>query len=363
MPLLTLFLIGAASTYLLTGFVIRLAKKFGFVDSPTRSHPAILHKKPLPRAGGLGIFLGICLSLLTLFVTDTVGFDKHLVGILLAGFLLVVVGLADDRYDLNPYFRLFTNIAAVLIVVGAGIGIKSFTNPLGGQILLDSWRISFVLPGSLPLLSGIHSIVVWADLFALVWIVWIMNALNWSSGIDGQLSGIAAISLATVGFVSLRSISSDQTQVLTAALAFSASGAYLGFLPWSFYPQKIMPGYGGSTLAGFLLATLAILSGAKLATAALVLAVPIIDGVWAIVRRLWKHRSPVWGDKEHLHHQLLKRGWSIPKITFFYYFITASLGLFALGLDSKGKLFAIAVSAIVLMGFLLTLRRVSPSHG
>jgi UDP-GlcNAc:undecaprenyl-phosphate/decaprenyl-phosphate GlcNAc-1-phosphate transferase len=186
-----------------------------------------------------------------------------------------------------------------------------------------------------------------------------MNTVNWSSGIDGQLAGVVGIGFLALGLVSLRSIESDPAQLLTAAIAFTAAGSYLGFLPWSFYPQKIMPGYGGSALAGFLLATLSILSGAKLATAALVLAVPLVDGVWTVARRLYQGKSPVWGDRKHLHHQLLKRGWGVPKIVLFYYSITALLALIALSLDSQGKLFAITMVVVILLGVLFTINLLS----
>jgi UDP-GlcNAc:undecaprenyl-phosphate GlcNAc-1-phosphate transferase len=137
-------------------------------------------------------------------------------------------------------------------------------------------------------------------------------------------------------------------------LAFAAAGAFLGFLPWSFYPQKIMPGYGGSTLAGFLIAVLAILSGAKLATALLVLIIPLVDSVWTIVRRLVNRRSPVWGDRLHLHHQLLKMGWSVPKICLFYYLIGLILGVLALNFDTREKFFALSVLGVLTFSLLFT---------
>lgn len=354
-----LFVLAGALTFLLTPAIIAFAKKFGFLDLPSRPHPAIIHKKPLPRAGGLATFLGIFLTLGIFFSFGHLTASKPLVGILAASFLIVATGLADDHFDLNPYLRLATNFLAILLVVGAGVGISGFTNPLGGFIHLDSLRLSFTVPSLLPF-AGPHSILVYADIFAFLWIAWIMNALNWSSGVDGQLSGIAGISFLILGIVSLRL--PGTTQILTASLAFAAAGSYLGFLPWSFYPQKIMPGYGGSALAGFLLATLSILSGAKLATAALVLAVPIIDGLWAVFRRIYHGRSPVWGDREHLHHRLLQRGWSVPKIALFYYSTTALLGVAALTLSSRGKLFAIVMVAIVILGVIFTANQTSGKY-
>jgi UDP-GlcNAc:undecaprenyl-phosphate GlcNAc-1-phosphate transferase len=353
----SLFLLAAGLSFLLTPIFIRFAKQFGYLDLPNRPHPAILHHSPLPRGGGVPVLAAVLITFTVLLLTGVLPLSKALIGISLASTLVVIVGLLDDKYDLNPYLRLSTNIGAVCLVVGAGIGIASFTNPFGGHVFLDAWRIKFSIPDPFPL-AGPHSILVWADIFALLWIVWIMNALNWSSGVDGQLSGIAVIGFVILGLISLRNLH-DPTQVLAACLAFSAAGAYLGFLPFSFFPQKIMPGYGGSTLAGFLLATLSILAGAKLATAVLVLAVPLVDGAWAVVRRILKKKSPVWGDKGHLHHQLLARGWSIPKIALFYYSVSLALGLAALALDSQGKLFALVMVGVVILGVLITIGRQS----
>ncbi len=325
-----------------TPLTILLAKKFGLVDNPKRSHPAILHKKPIPRGGGIPTFLAIFLT--TLLFTPL---DQHLVGIFIGGLILVLVGVLDDKYDLNPYLRLIANFLAALVVVASGIGITWITNPFGGQIRFDQ----IILPFNF---FGMHQLVLFADLFALVWIVWVMNALNWSSGVDGQLSGIVVVSTFIMGMVALKYVNSDPTQTPVAVLSFSVMGAYLGFLLFSFYPQKIMPGYGGSTLAGFLLAVLAILAGGKLATALLVLTVPLVDAFWAIIRRLLSRKSPVWGDRDHLHHHLLDLGFSIPQISLFYIFVCAIFGTVSLLLDSQSKLFALALVATGIFGLLIT---------
>lgn len=339
---MTIYLAGLVSfiiVLLVTPAVILLAKKWDLIDYPTRLHPAIIHKIPLPRAGGVPTLIAILLSYLPFAQPD-----KHIVGVFLSAILIVTVGTLDDKYDLNPFVRLLTNILAGLIVVGFGVGITAITNPFGGEIRLDSLVLHFNFYGP-------HSIIIWADLFALALIVWIMNALNWSSGVDGQLSGIAAVSTSILGLVALRYLSSDPTQLSVVTLAFVTAGAYLGFLFWSYYPQKIMPGYGGSTLAGFLLAVLAIMSGGKLATILLVLAVPLVDSFWTIWRRLLSGRSIFRGDKEHLHHKLLELGWSKRQVALFYWIICAILGLTALNLSSQGKFFA----GVLILGVILTI--------
>jgi len=325
----------------LTPIVIFWAKKNGFVDNPkTHKHPAILHKKSIPRAGGLAIWLAILPILLI-----SVPIDKKILGIILAGSLVVLVGTLDDKYEISPYWRLLSNFAAAVIVVSAGIGITAITSPLGGMIKLDSLRFSFDF-------FGPHSILVWADIFALFWIVFIMNMLNWSSGVDGQLAGIVTIVALTLLAVSLKFIPSDPSQKSIATISAIVAGASLGFLIYNWHPAKIFPGYG-ATVLGFLIAVLAILSSGKVATASLVLAIPIIDGVLTIGRRIWQKKIPVWGDRAHFHHLLLDFGLSQRQIALFYWTICAILGAISLYLKSLGKLLALSLLIFLIGGIIL----------
>ncbi|MFH0863589.1 MAG: MraY family glycosyltransferase [Candidatus Gottesmanbacteria bacterium] len=338
-----LSLVAFITTFLLTPIVAKLAKKYGLVDDPhKRHHPAHTHKGIIPRAGGLSIYLGIFIACMFLPL------NKALIGILLGATLIVIVGLWDDKADLSPYFRFITNLLAVILVVGAGIGIPYITNPLGGILQLDTWRISFDF-------FGPHSILVWADLFAIFWIVWTMNIVDWSGGVDGQLPGFVAISAIVIGIVSWRFSAHDISQLSIMALSFITAGAFLGFLPWNFYPQKIMPGYGGKTLAGFLLAVLAILSGTKVGTALLVLGLPMIDAFYIFFRRIIKGKSPVWGDRQHFHHRLLDLGWGKRQIALFYWIFSAILGTIALTVNNRQKVYTAILLAVVIGGLILWL--------
>ncbi len=271
--------------------------------------------------------------------------DKHLLGIILGATVTLIVGLLDDKLDLNPYLRLLANGLAASCVVGAGIGIAFVTNPLhGGVIHLDQPQINYVLFG------GWHSIWILSSLFGLFWIVWNMNIVGWSSGIDGQLPGFVVIAAVVIGVLGLR-VSQDITQWPVIVLAAACAGAYLGFLPWNFYPQKIMPGYSGKSLAGFFLAVLAILSGAKVATMILVLGIPMADAILSIIRRITAGHSPVWGDRGHLHHKLLDLGFSKRMIAIFYWFFAATLGMGALFLNSQQKFYAIVMVFVILVAF------------
>jgi len=338
------FLISFLVAFLGTPLVIKIANFFGLVDSPKkRSHPAHVHQGTVPRAGGLAIFIGVLIASLVFLPLD-----KHLKGILLGAVIVIIVGLLDDKYNLSPYPRLITNFLAALCVVGVGIGIAFINNPFGGVIHLDQPRIYFYLLGEQ------RSIWVLSDLFAFFWIVWCMNMVNWSKGVDGQMPGFVAIAAVVIGILSLK-FSADITQWPVTILAFITAGSYLGFLPWNFYPQKIMPGYGGGSLGGYLLATLSILSTTKVGTMILVLGVPLIDGVYTVVRRLASGRLPFWGDRGHLHHRLLDLGWGKRRIAIFYWLVSAVLGIIALNLNPRQKLYTIVLLTVLIGGVLLWL--------
>lgn len=339
------FLFSLLLTFVLTFFLIPVAIKFGLIDDANiRKHPAHTHKGIIPRAGGLAILIGLIMGIL-FFIPIT----KQVLGIMLGAAILITVGLIDDKYDISPYTRLITNIIAALVVVGSGIGIPFITNPLGGIIPLDTWIISFNFWGQ-------HDILVWADIFAVIWIVWCMNMVNWSKGVDGQMPGFVGISALTIGLLSLRFINiGGYEQLIPATLAFITAGIFFGFLPWNFYPQKIMPGYGGGSLAGYLLAVLSILSGAKVGTAFIVMGIPMIDAFYTIIRRLSTKKSPFLGDRGHLHHRLLNIGWGRRRIALFYWIISVILGIIALNITSKEKLFVVLLLAVLLGGFLLWL--------
>jgi len=337
------YIVSALATLGATPLIIWFAKKFDLVDNPvTRYHPAHTHTGIIPRAGGLAICIGLIAGIL-IFVPMT----KLYTGVLLAGILLVIVGLIDDRQDVNPWLRLGTNALAALIVVSAGAGIPYITNPLtGGVIHLDTWRITFSF-------FGTHSILVFADALAFVWILWTMNIVGWSAGVDGQMPGFVAIAALTLGLLSLRFTAADPSQGAVTTLAFVVAGVFTGFTPWNFYPQKIMPGYGGKTLAGFLLAILGILSYGKFGTALLVLGIPMTDAAYTLLRRIGKRKSPVLADRGHLHHTLLDLGWGKRRVALFYWGVSAILGLVALTVTSRQKLFTLLVVAVSFTAFLV----------
>ncbi len=339
-------LVSLVTVALATPLVIIFYRRRRWLDDPAKqSHPKVVHKYPVPRGGGIAIFAGIMLAGL-LFLP----LDKHLIGIMAGGLILVISGFLDDIYNLNPYLRLGLCFLAAGVVVMVGIGVPYVSNPFepGAVINLSQPQIPLYIFGKL------RTIWIWADLVALIWIVASINFVNWAKGLDGQLPGIVVVSAIIIGILSLRFVD-DPTQWPVIVLAFILAGAYLGFLPFNFYPQKIMPGYGGGALAGYFLAVLAILSGAKFATAILVLGIPMLDAVYTIARRLYRHRSPVWGDRGHLHHKLMDLGWGKRRIAVFYWAVSAALGALALNLNSRQKAYTLMLLGVIIGAVLVWL--------
>jgi len=329
------FLVAFISTIIATPICIRLLKKAGIVDDPAvRRHPAIIHSKPIPRGGGIPLFIGVAASAI-LFI----GVNKITFSIFLASLISLVVGVLDDKFDISPYKRFAVNIFCAIIIVASGVSVNFITNPLGGILYLNEFKFGFIFL---------------SDIVAVLWIVWVMNMLNWSKGVDGQMPGIVAISAIFIGILSMRFGIGDTLTQTTTSLSFIIAGASLGFLVFNFHPAKIFPGYGATSIY-LLLAVVSILSSAKLATAILVMGVPLADGAFTILRRIITGRSPFWHDKKHLHHLLLSTGAGQRQIALFYWVVSVIFGSLSLILSSRGKIFAIIMLVIVVGGTLLFL--------
>jgi len=321
--------------------------RHGWIEDPQQKQSKTQNAtalRPVPRGGGIPVYISVLITSLIFLPLD-----KHLFGILLASFTVLMIGVWDDIKDISPKLRLLTNILSALIVVGSGIGIAYISNPFGGVINLSTPQITFSL-------FGPHTIWILSDLLAILWIVWSMNIVGWANGVEGQLPGFVSISAIFIGILGLQ-YSSDITQWPVIILAGSVAGAYLGFLPFNFFPQQMMPGYSGKSLAGFFLAILAILSGAKLATVILLLGIPMIDATFVILRRL-KQGKPIYlGDGQHLHHRLLKHGLTRPQIAICYWMFSFILGFISLYLNSQQKFYVFIGLILVFIGFTLQLSR------
>ncbi len=341
------FVTSLTCTAILTFLTIKIALRYGLIDDPTKhKHPGIIHSRIIPRAGGLPLFLGTLITSL-LFIQ----FTSALTAVFFASSLALITGLIDDKLnaqakDLSPYFRFVIILLTSIIVVVSGISINYITNPFaGGVIHLNT--IQFNLP-------FFPYVIYLSNIITVLWLIWVMNMTNWSKGVDGQMPGIVAISAFTIGLLSLKLNQGGPSPLLDAKLSFIIAGAAVGFLLFNFYPAKIFPGWSATSLY-LLLGVVAILSSAKLATAILVMAVPMVDALFIIIRRIRNKKSPFQGDKNHLHHILLKLGYNQRQVAFFYWGFSAVLGLLSLILESKSKLFAMIMVIAITGGALLFL--------
>jgi UDP-GlcNAc:undecaprenyl-phosphate/decaprenyl-phosphate GlcNAc-1-phosphate transferase len=319
----------------LTPAVRKLAWKLECIDIPRP--PRNLHPKPIAKLGGLAVFLAV-LAMVALYVhSGAVNYQivplRFIVAMLAGGAVLMVGGILDDKYDLPPYVLWLPPAIAALIVVasGIGVGITFISNPFGAPFSLKFLVLG--LPAS--------AIFVW------VWMMGMMFTTKFLDGLDGLVSGIGLIASISLFFLSL---GPQVNQPITATFAIIFAGALAGYLVYAFYPASIFLGEGGSTFIGFMLGVLSIILGAKITTALLVMGIPILDVAWVLSRRLLYARSPFRGDRLHLHFRLMDLGFSHRATVLALYLISALFGFTAVFLQSLGKLIALVILFIVMIG-------------
>jgi UDP-GlcNAc:undecaprenyl-phosphate/decaprenyl-phosphate GlcNAc-1-phosphate transferase len=296
-------LVALVVVVLLTPAVGGMARLLGAVDAPGGRR---LNRSPVPRLGGLALFLGIFVPALAFL-----RLDHQTRGLLLGSAVAVTVGAIDDFRGLRWFEKLGGQVLAASIPVGFGVWVDRFTFPV----------------------VGIHSLPSWVGMpLTVIWIVAIMNMVNFLDGLDGLAAGVAAIAGATFAVIAL-SLGKPDAAVLSAIVL----GASLGFLRHNFYPARIFMGDSGALLLGFVLATVSVQGLLKTAATValffplLVLAVPIVDTTFVVARRL-KHGERVFaGDQAHLHHRFLRRGFSQPRAAMTIWVWCLSLAAAALG--------------------------------
>lgn len=342
------FLLAFGLAVLLTLIIKRIALKYQIIDRPDVSSERKIQTRPIPLLGGLAIFLSFTLVMLgyTLFSERVIGgymLPKYLAGMTIGGLLLMIGGFLDDKYNLKAKKQIIWPILACLIIVASGIGITYITNPLGGTIYLDTIKIKLLSLGNIP-----YYFTVFADIFAFFWLLGMMYTTKLLDGLDGLVSGMTTIAALIIFFLSLNK---EVAQPETALLAIILAGASLGFLLFNFHPARIFMGEGGSLWTGFMLGVLAIISGAKIATALLVMGIAILDVIWVIIRRLFfEKKSPFKSpDKKHLHFRLLDVGLSHRQAVLFLWFLSLCFGLTALFFKAQQKLITLVVLAGVMI--------------
>ncbi len=328
--------------------VKKFAFKFGITDNPEKSSRKI-HSKPIPLLGGFGVFLSFVVVVAVLsffsdfFPSRYVSWD-FLSGIFVSGIILMIGGYLDDRYSLSPKVQFLFPVLAVLVILGSGVGIEIVGNPIGSGVLrLDIWQFEF----SSAILSRTLTFVLIADIFIILWLLGTSYTTKFLDGLDGLVSGIGAIGAVIIFALSL----TDKTfQPDIALLSIIFAGALIGFLFWNIHPARMFLGEGGSLWVGFMLGLLAIISGGKIATALLILGIPILDVAWVITRRLFfEKKSPTIADSKHLHFRLLLAGFSHKKAVFLLWGFSAFFGSVSLLFQTKGKTYLLVVLILVML--------------
>jgi len=253
-----------------------------------------------------------------------------------------LVGFLDDRYKLGYLSRLLLVLpVSIVIIVLSGFIMIYIPNPFGQPLKLDSWVFNFQLFGN-------HSIIVFAAIFAFLWLLWLSQMLSFNNGIDGQFVAISSVTALVIGLLSFRFGNLTYEQQISAKISFITLGALLGLFIDTFPPQKIIWGWG-ATAVGLIFASLSLLSGTRVASAFLVLLLPSIDVAYVLFVRLKEGKSPFKGDRNHLHHKLIDLGWSKRKIASFYWLISAVFGVLTYYTSGRSK----ALTTLMLTGVLL----------
>jgi len=347
MPILLIFLLVFLAAFgvalLTTPVAHRLSLRFGIFARPggRRRHPGLI-----PKLGGIPVFaaflIGAALAwwLLPPVPPDANPDDARLLrGVLWGSIVMFAGGLLDDRLELPPRALFLIQFLAVAVAVGHQVFIQQFTVPFVGPFALN-WETDVVQALVMFLLTSL-------------WIVGMVNTVNFLDGLDGLAVGVGTIAALLFAWHGHR-----LGQTTIAAFPLALAGALLGFLPFNFAPARIFLGSAGAYLLGYGLATMSILSPAKIATALLVLAVPIMDVAWQIFDRLRRGKSPFRGDRGHLHFRLSDFGLPTREIVIGYYLVATIFGLVAIfAANPVTKLIMLIVLSVLVLGAMAWLSR------
>lgn len=327
-----LYIAAFASAFAITLVTTPLAKKIsmrvGAIDYPKDRG---MHKKPMPRMGGIAIVFGFMITVLVLsnFVESIE--RKQFAGLVIGATIIVILGVFDDIYNLRARFKLCIQIMAGLVVVFSGIRINVVLWPFTAYLQTLSGPIT------------------------LVWIIGVTNAVNLIDGLDGLAAGVSSIAALCLMVLCVLT-GSETAVVLTAALA----GACLGFLPRNFNPAEIFMGDTGATFLGFVLAVTSILGVFKgyailaLIVSLLCLGLPIFDTLFAMLRRVIRHKPIMQADRGHLHHRLIDRGYSQRQAVLILYGISLLCGLLAIFISFKDtRTIVVVILTIIVLSFVI----------
>jgi len=344
-------------TFLLTGVVRLLAVRAGVV-TPIRDRD--VHSLPIPRMGGVAVYAGFAAAVLMALQLPALGSafvsSSEIVGVLAAGGLICVIGVLDDRFDLDAVAKLAGQILAAGVMVLFGV----------------QWQVLW-LPGSGPTGGSLVSLDQTQGMVLTVLLTVVLtNAMNFIDGLDGLLAGVAAISATALFVFSARQLalsgdtsSASQPPLITAALV----GACIGFLPHNFSPARIFMGDSGAMFIGLAMAGATVSAGGKLdpstfgprSTIALlaplivalaVVFIPLLDFLMAVIRRTKEGRHPFSADKQHLHHRMLAIGHTHRQAVLIFYlwaFVLAGGAVSLAFVTRDGAMIAVGVAIFMLV--------------
>lgn len=325
--------------------------RLNVLDKPDKERK--LHGKSTPLLGGIAIFAAF-FAVLFFLKTRLLAGDLtygHWLGFFLGGLCLMIGGFLDDKYNLRPSRQLLFPILAALFVIGGGVGIEKITNPFGGFLYLNTYQVPVFSYG-----GAIYYFTIISDVLVFLWLMGMMYTTKLLDGVDGLVSGLAVIG-GLITFLFTMTTRYFQPDIGLAALVFA--GACFGFLLVNWHPAKIFLGEGGSLFIGYALGVLAVISGGKIAIALLVMALPIMDLLWTIIRRLADGKNPFKiSDRKHLHFRLQDIGLSPRQTVAAYYVLAAAFGLGALFLQSMGKIFALFILILIMLFLILVFNRI-----
>lgn len=329
----TAILLAFGLALLVTPLVKKWAYKCGALDRPDQRK---VHKRVMPRLGGLAIYFSFLIAVLL-----TRDLTLQIAGLLVGGSLIILLGFFDDTRGISPGLKLAGQVAAALAVIPFGLEVEFLTNPFSDELIT----------------LGLLSIPV-----TVLWIVAVTNAVNLIDGLDGLAGGttfISALTLSAVVWIEASAWGGSSGQWDAIALAMILASAIIGFLRYNFYPAKIFLGDSGSMYLGFSVASLSVMGLAKSATfisviiPVVILGIPLLDTTFAIVRRYYGHRPIFQADREHLHHRLIQMGLSHRQAVLSIYGVNVVLGLSAIALTlispKQAAIFLVILSTVILI--------------
>ena len=339
-----LWILAIASALFTAVFVIPLRAliiRLGIVDNP-RVLARKKHQQTTPLGGGVALYAGVLIPTLILWrsgnLLNNTLHTKTVISLFLGGIIIILGGLIDDRFHLRARYQFVFPFLATLIAIAGGVGSHSITNPLGGSFPLDKYVVE---------LGFLGTIVILADTVTFLWLMGMMYTTKFLDWLDGLVTGVVLIGSLVLLIIT------NQTQWYDPEIARITAifaGACAGFLCWNYAPAKIFLGEGGSLFTGFFLASLAALAGGRLAIAALVLVIPILDVARVLVRRIQRKQPIFHGDREHLHLQLVDSGLSVRQSVLLLYSISLLLGATVLFLQGEQQLIAqVCILALLLI--------------